>query len=200
MAQQPRLRQVGAQVAQRVLRPHLRVAVGAHHAQRGGRGWVGLHDAEQQVEGVRSRPLQVVEQQQCPRRPGQIGQTAGHGGEEQPPLLLGRHGGQGLRQGDELGQQAPQPGATHQGGAQAGGRQGVQVLGQGVEEWAVGLLTVAAMAAAAQHGPALGNRLLGGGLQEARLADARLPRQQQHRHSRPGGGAGICRPCQERVQ
>jgi hypothetical protein len=84
---QPRLRQIGQQHAQRVLRPHLRVAVGAHHAQRRRGGHGGTHQAEQEVESVWAGPLQIVEHQQRARRPRHVGQEPPHGYEEQAPFL-----------------------------------------------------------------------------------------------------------------
>ena len=108
---QPRLRQVGQQQAQRVRRPHLRVAVGAHDAQRRSDG---ARQGVEQVQGVRARPLQVVEDQQRAGRPGHVGQQARHRGVDQPPLLLGGEGGGGerLQHLGQLGQQPHQPGAA----------------------------------------------------------------------------------------
>jgi hypothetical protein len=89
----PRLRQIGQQQAQRVRRPYLRVAVGAHDPKQArslcaGEG--GAHQRGQQVEGVRARPLQIVEHQQRACRPGHVRQQARHGCEQQSPFLLRR--------------------------------------------------------------------------------------------------------------
>jgi hypothetical protein len=72
---QPGLRQVGQQLAQRVRRPHLAVAVGGHQAQPARAApWglvsrlCGANERGRQVERVGSRPLQIVEQPtaRCP--------------------------------------------------------------------------------------------------------------------------------------
>jgi hypothetical protein len=75
---------------------HLRIAVGAEHAQlTAGPGvracleecWKA-DERCQQLERVAPRPLQVVEHQQRAPRPGHVPQEASHGREHQTALLL----------------------------------------------------------------------------------------------------------------
>jgi len=111
-ADQPRLRQVGQQQAQGVRRPDLRVTIGAHDARRRGQARQGVD----QVQGVRPRPLQIIEHQQRAGRPRHVGQEARHRRVDQPPLLLRGQGdgGQRLQHPRQFGQQPHQPGAARQ--------------------------------------------------------------------------------------
>jgi hypothetical protein len=85
---EPGMRQVGQRDGEGTIGPDLRVAVRTHHAQR----YLGrrAYERGEQVQGIGTSPLQIVEDQECAGRPCHVGQEAGHGPEYQAAFLLRR--------------------------------------------------------------------------------------------------------------
>jgi len=177
--------QVGQHVRQRIPRPDLVVTVGRDHAQ--GRARRGAEQGDEQIKGIVPGPLQIVEHEQRAGRTGDVGQEAGHGAGHQPPLLLRHHrpGRQRLEPGlGELRQQPRQPRAPLQRRAQPRRLYLPDTPLQRLEQRRVGLLAAAPQRAPAQRPPPITLGAPDGLLQQARLADARFPRQQQRRRPR----------------
>jgi hypothetical protein len=193
---QARVRQVCQYDGEGGVGAHLGITVRAHQAERRLRARAGHRG--QQVERVDAGPLEIVEQQQrATSRAGRglgrhVGQEAAHRLEHQPALLFGRQR-PGRQRVDgsfgQLGQQAHQPGAAAQTGAQPRARLRADVGLECGEQGRVGLpeghADGAALAATCQYGSALGDgeaRRLG---EQARLADAGLSGEQHHGSRQP---------------
>jgi hypothetical protein len=167
---------------------HIGTSICSHHPDPGRRA----QHRGQQLEGVGSGPLQIIQQQEHPAAACHVGQVASHRPEHEVPLLL-RCQPQLGRLDPQVGQQLHQPAAALQRPAPIPTRAFLDGAFQHLQEGGEGLSRAVPMATSLQHRHALRRAALHL-LQQPGLADSRFPGKEQH------GWARSCQMLLQQVQ